>query len=62
MAEFIIPLITLIALKPISEFISKRPSFKMLALSMTGIALTGEGLHVEIPKGYIYFSGHSRLS
>jgi hypothetical protein len=29
---------------------------------MTGIAFIGEGLHVEIPKGYIYFSGHSRLS
>lgn len=51
--------IMLIASKPISEFIQKHPSFKILALSfliMIGIALLGEGLHFEIPKGYIYFS------
>lgn len=51
--------IMLIASKPISEFINKHPSFKILALSfliMIGIALIGEGLHFEIPKGYIYFS------
>lgn len=51
--------IMLIASKPISEFISRHPSFKILALSfliMIGIALIGEGLHFEIPKGYIYFS------
>ena len=51
--------IMLIASKPISEFISRHPSFKILALSfliMIGIALLGEGLHFEIPKGYIYFS------
>lgn len=51
--------IMLIAAKPISEFISRHPSFKILALSfliMIGIALIGEGLHFEIPKGYIYFS------
>jgi len=51
--------IMLIASKPISEFINRHPSFKILALSfliMIGIALIGEGLHFEIPKGYIYFS------
>ena len=51
--------IMLIASKPISEFISRHPSFKILALSfliMIGVALLGEGLHFEIPKGYIYFS------
>ncbi len=47
------------ASKPISDFISKHPSFKVLALSfllMIGITLIGEGLDFEIPKGYIYFS------
>ncbi len=51
--------IMLIAAKPISEFISRHPSFKILALAfliMIEIALLGEGLHFEIPKGYIYFS------
>ena len=51
--------IMLIAAKPISNFISKHPSFKILALSflmMIGVSLIAEGLHVEIPKGYIYFS------
>lgn len=51
--------IMLIAAKPISDFISKHPSFKVLALCflmMIGVALLGEGMHYEIPKGYIYFS------
>lgn len=51
--------IMLLASKPISDFINRHPSFKILALSfliMIGIALLGEGLHFEIPKGYIYFS------
>lgn len=51
--------IMLIASKPISEFIRKHPSFKVLALCflmMIGVSLLAEGLHFEIPKGYIYFS------
>ncbi|MDP2174400.1 MAG: TerC family protein [Bacteroidota bacterium] len=47
------------AAKPISNFISKHPSFKILALCflmMIGLALMAEGLDFEIPKGYIYFS------
>jgi predicted tellurium resistance membrane protein TerC len=51
--------IMLLAAKPINEFISKHPSFKVLALCflmMIGVALLGEGLDMEIPKGYIYFS------
>ncbi|MBK8685584.1 MAG: TerC family protein [Bacteroidetes bacterium] len=51
--------IMLFASKPISGFISKHPSFKILALCflmMIGVALLAEGLHFEIPKGYIYFS------
>ena len=51
--------IMLIASKPISQFISKHPSFKILALCflmMIGVSLIAEGFHFEIPKGYIYFS------
>jgi predicted tellurium resistance membrane protein TerC len=58
-AVIVTVLIMLAAAKPISEFISKHPSFKILALSfllMIGVALLAEGFHVEIPKGYIYFS------
>ena len=51
--------IMLIASKPISEFISKHPSFKVLALCflmMIGVSLIAEGFQFESPKGYIYFS------
>ena len=51
--------IMLIAAKPISEFIAQHPSFKILALCfllVIGMSLVVEGLHVEIPKGYIYFA------
>lgn len=52
-------IIILLASKPISDFIRKHPSFKILALCflmMIGVSLLAEGLHFEIPKGYIYFS------
>jgi predicted tellurium resistance membrane protein TerC len=52
-------IIMLVAAKPISEFISKHPSFKILALCflmMIGVSLIAESLSFEIPKGYIYFS------
>ncbi|NHM01794.1 TerC family protein [Flavobacterium difficile] len=52
-------LIMLIASKPISEFIKKHPSFKILALCflmMIGVSLIAEGFQFHIPKGYIYFS------
>ncbi len=52
-------LIMLFAAEPISKFVNKHPAFKMLALSfllLIGFVLISEGLGVEIPKGYIYFS------
>lgn len=58
-AVIVTVLIMLLASKPISQFITKHPSFKILALCflmMIGVALLAEGFHVEIPKGYIYFS------
>jgi predicted tellurium resistance membrane protein TerC len=58
-AVVITVIIMLIASKPISNFITKHPSFKILALCflmIIGISLIAEGLSFKIPKGYIYFS------
>jgi predicted tellurium resistance membrane protein TerC len=44
---------------PISNFVEKHPTVKMLALSfllLIGVSLIGEGLDHHIPKGYIYFA------
>jgi len=51
--------VMVVASKPISDFILKHPSFKILALCflmIIGVSLLAEGFHFEIPKGYIYFS------
>lgn len=58
-AVIVTVLIMLVAAKPISAFIGKHPSFKILALCflmMIGVSLLAEGFQFEIPKGYIYFS------
>jgi len=58
-AVIVTVVIMLFASKPIGEFIRKHPSFKILALCfllLIGVSLLAEGFHVEIPKGYIYFS------
>ena len=47
------------AASPISDFVDRHPTIKMLALSfliLVGFALIGEGLGLHIPKGYIYFA------
>jgi predicted tellurium resistance membrane protein TerC len=44
---------------PISNFVDRHPTIKMLALSfliLIGMALVGEGFGFHIPKGYIYFA------
>jgi predicted tellurium resistance membrane protein TerC len=44
---------------PISSFVNRHPTVKVLALSfllLIGVALIGEGLGMHIPKGYIYFA------
>jgi predicted tellurium resistance membrane protein TerC len=44
---------------PISNFVDRHPTIKMLALSfliLVGVALIGEGFGLHIPKGYIYFA------
>jgi predicted tellurium resistance membrane protein TerC len=58
-AVIVTVVLMLFASGPISQFINKHPSFKILALCflmMIGVALLAEGFHFEIPKGYIYFS------
>jgi predicted tellurium resistance membrane protein TerC len=44
---------------PIGAFVERHPTVKMLALSfllLIGFTLVAEGLHLHIPKGYIYFA------
>ena len=44
---------------PVSEFVSRHPTVKMLALSfllLIGMSLVAEGMGQHIPKGYIYFA------
>lgn len=44
---------------PISRFVEKHPTMKILALSfliLIGVLLVAEAFEQEIPKGYIYFS------
>jgi predicted tellurium resistance membrane protein TerC len=44
---------------PINDFVQRHPAIKILALAfliMIGVALLGQGLDFNIPKGYIYFS------
>ncbi len=51
--------IMLLFSKKISAFIAQYPSLEMLALSfliLVGFMLTLESIHVEVPKGYIYFA------
>jgi predicted tellurium resistance membrane protein TerC len=52
-------LIMIFAAHSIADFVDKRPTIKMLALSflvLIGVALLAEGFDTHIPKGYIYFS------
>jgi predicted tellurium resistance membrane protein TerC len=49
----------MVAAGPISDFVNRRPTVKMLALSfllLVGVSLVAEGLGFHIPKGYIYFA------
>jgi predicted tellurium resistance membrane protein TerC len=44
---------------PISSFVNRHPTLKVLALSfllLIGVSLIGDGLGMHIPKGYIYFA------
>jgi predicted tellurium resistance membrane protein TerC len=50
-------LVMLAAAGPVSDFVTRHPTVKMLALSfllLIGTALIADGLGFHIPKGYIY--------
>lgn len=59
-AAVIIAALTMIFVaQPLSEFVDRHPTVKMLALSfllLIGFTLIVEGFHLHIPKGYIYFA------
>ena len=50
-------LVMLLASTPLSNFVSRHPTVKMLALAflfMVGLALIADGCGLHIPKGYLY--------
>ncbi len=59
-AAVIISALTMIFVaNPLSKFVEEHPTIKILALSfllLIGFTLIVEGLHLHIPKGYIYFA------
>lgn len=51
--------IMMLAAEPISAFVHRHPTVKMLALSfllLIGMSLLAEGFDHHIPKGYVYFA------
>jgi predicted tellurium resistance membrane protein TerC len=49
--------VMLLAAEPLSAFINKHPTVKMLALAfllLVGVALVADGLDFHIPRGYLY--------
>ncbi|CAM2908898.1 TerC family protein [Legionella worsleiensis] len=52
-------IIMIYASEPVSEFITKHPTIKMLALSyliLIGTVLVADGFSFHIPRGYLYFA------
>jgi predicted tellurium resistance membrane protein TerC len=52
-------LFMMFAAGPVSDFVDRHPTIKMLALSfllLIGVTLIAESLDQHIPKGYIYFA------
>jgi predicted tellurium resistance membrane protein TerC len=51
--------VMMLSADPISAFVGRHPTVKILALSfllLIGVSLVGDGLGMHIPKGYIYFA------
>ena len=49
----------MLASEPLTHFINRHPTIKMLALSfllLIGMILIADGLHFDIPRGYLYFA------
>ncbi|MCC7117316.1 MAG: TerC family protein [Anaerolineales bacterium] len=58
-AVIVAALVMIFTARPISEFVEKHPTVKILALSfllMIGLTLIADGFDQHIPKGYIYFA------
>ncbi len=48
-----------LAAQPLTDYIEKNPTMKMLALAfilLVGVALVADGLGFHIPRGYLYFA------
>jgi len=51
--------IMMFSAEPISAFVNRHPTVKVLALSfllLIGVSLVGDGLGMHVPKGYSYFA------
>jgi len=51
--------IMMFSAEPVSRFVNRHPTVKVLALSfllLIGVSLVADGLGLHIPKGYIYFA------
>ena len=51
--------IMMVSAKPVSDFVNRHPTIKVLALAfllLIGVSLVADGLGLHIPKGYIYFA------
>ncbi len=47
------------AAEPVSDFVNRHPTVKMLALAfllLIGVTLVADGLQFHIPRGYLYFA------
>lgn len=51
--------VMIIGSEPMSGFINRHPTIRMLALSfllLIGVVLIADGLHFHVPRGYLYFA------
>jgi predicted tellurium resistance membrane protein TerC len=58
-AVVIAMIVMYVASGPVSDFVTRHPTTKMLALAflvLIGVALVADGFEVHIPRGYIYFA------
>ena len=58
-AVVIAMIVMYVASAPVSDFVARHPTTKMLALAflmLIGVALIADGFEVHIPRGYIYFA------
>ncbi|MSO54854.1 MAG: TerC family protein [Rhodospirillales bacterium] len=52
-------IVMVFAAKPVTDFVDRHPTVKMLALSfllLIGVALIAEGFGAHVPRGYLYFA------